>query len=286
MRIGMQQTAFGDIGLRECFVRAGRAGAEGLGLCYRTPDEALALGDAGHVREVRSLCERFGLPVLGLHLDVLCARPCLIGSPLMVERFSELVREAIAASVELGTPDVIVPFLGCNRIELPKEFDVAAAAMLDLAAAAEERGVTLAVESSLPLGQLEELLAGCGSDFVKACVDTGELTACRHDPGSMIRGLGSSAIAGVHLRDVQVASGLPPEFNVRLGRGNVNFRGVAAALQDVGYDGWVVLETPPGDERGAILAANVEYVRLLLGLPGSARPGGAGTALSAPSAAP
>jgi len=136
----------------------------------------------------------------------------------------------------------------------------------ELAELAEDHGVTLAVESSLHLGQLQQFLAGCGSNFVKVCLDTGDVTACRHDPASMITGLGSTHIAQVHLKDVCVASGLPPDFNVRLGRGNVNFRSVASALQGVGYDGWVVLETPAGDDRGAIVAANIEYARPLLGM--------------------
>lgn len=266
MKIGIQQTAFGDIGLAKCFIRARRAGAEGLGLCYRTPEEARALGDPRHLRKVRSLAERFNLSVTGLQLVVLCADQSLIGPAPLIAQSAELVRSAIVASAELGKPDVIVPFFGRNRIELPKEFETAGAAMSDLAEVAEDHGVTLAVESSLHLGQLQQFLAGCGSDFVKVCLDTGDVTACRHDPANMISSLGSADIAQVHLKDVCVASGLPPDFNVRLGRGNVNFRSVASALQGVGYDGWAVLETPTGDDRGAIVTANIEYARSLLGM--------------------
>jgi len=266
MRIGIQQTALGEVSLAKCFARAKRAGAEGIGLCYRTAEEACCLGDPRHVLKVRSLVERFGMGVTGLHLGALCADPFLIGPAPLVAQSSELVCGAIAAAVELGRPDVIVPFFGRNRIELPEEFRTAGAAMSELAEVAEDEGVALAVESSLHLGQLQQFLAGCGSDFVKVCLDTGDVTACRHDPASMIPALSSANIAQVHLKDVRVVSGLPPDFNVRLGRGNVDFRGVAGALHGVGYDGWVVLETPPGDDRGAIAAANVEYARSLLGM--------------------
>lgn len=266
MRIGIQQTALGEATLVKSFIRARRAGAEGIGLCYRTAEEARCLGDPRHMLKVRSLVERFDMPVTGLHLGVLCADQSLIGpAPLMVQS-QDLVRVAIAMAAELGRPDVIVPYFGRNRIELPKEFDTAAAAMLELAEAAEDHGVTLAVESSLHLGQLQQFLTGCGNDSVKACLDTGDVTACRHDPSSMISGLGRGNIAQVHLRDVLVVNGLPPDFNVRLGRGSVRFTGVVHALQGVGYDGWIVIETPPGDDRGVIVAAHVEYARRLLGL--------------------
>ncbi len=282
MRIGIQQTAFGDLGLAKCFLHARRAGAEGVGLCYRTPEEAQALGDPGHILKVRSLAERLNLAITGLHLGVLCAEQALIGPASLIARSSELVRRAIATAAGLGRPDVIVPFFGRNRIELPKEFEAAGAAMSDLAEVAEDHGIALAVESSLHLGQLQQLLAGCGSDCVKACLDTGDVTACRHDPASMILGLGRDNLAQVHIKDARVVGGLPPDFNVRLGRGDVNFRGVANALQGLGYDAWVVLETPPGDDRGAIAAANVEYVRSLFGLPRLAPQEDAGTGEALP----
>ncbi len=263
MKIGIQQTSFGEVSLAKCFVLARRARAEGLGLCYRTVEEARSLGDPQHMLKLRSLAERFGLAITGLHLGVLCAEQSLIGPAPMVAQSQELIRRAIATAADLGGVDVIVPFFGRNRIELPKEFDTAGAAMSDLADAAEDHGVVLAVESSLHLGQLQRFLGGCGSDSVKVCLDTGDVTAGRHDPASMILGLGLANVAQVHLKDVRVESGLSPDFNVRLGRGNVDCRGVANVLQSLGYDGWLVLETPPGDGGGAIAAMNVEYARRL-----------------------
>ncbi|NLW85712.1 MAG: sugar phosphate isomerase/epimerase [Planctomycetes bacterium] len=264
MRIGIQQTAFGETSLEESLSRARLAGAEGLGLCYRTQEEALALEDPRYILKTRSLFERFELSITGLHLGVLCLDQSLIGPAPVVSRSVNLIEKALTAAAQLGKPDVIVPFFGKNRIELPKEFDTAGMAFSTVAQAAEDLGVTLAIESSLHLGQLQQFLAGCGSDFVKVCLDTGDVTACRHDPVSMISGLGLSGIAQVHFRDVRLASRTPPDFNVRMGRGNVDFRGVAGMLHALGYDGWVVLETPPGDDDGQIVSLHVDDARNLL----------------------
>lgn len=263
MRIGMQQTCFGDVSLAKCFVGARRAGARGLGLCYRTHEETQVIDNPRHTMKLRLLMDRYRLSITSLHLGVLCTDQSFIGSTALMLKSSMLVRRAIAAAAEIGKPDVIVPFFGRNRIELPKEFDTAVAAMSRLADVAEEHGVTLAIESSLHLGQLQEFLAGCASGFMKVCLDTGDVTASRHDAPSMIAGLGRDSIAQVHIKDVRLVSGLPPEFNIRLGRGNVDFVGVANALQGMGYDGWLSLETPPGDEQGSITAAHVDYVRRL-----------------------
>ncbi|MCE5324998.1 MAG: sugar phosphate isomerase/epimerase [Planctomycetaceae bacterium] len=259
MRIGIQQTALGRVDLPRCLLRAKRAGAAGVGLCYHTLAEAALLEDAAYALKVRTLVERFRLAVTGLYLGVLCDEPSLIvADASQIRRAQEHVHKAIELATNVGHADVIVPFYGRNRIEFPKELDFAVSAMSALSGVAEDHGVTLAVESSLHLGQLEEFLDGCGSDFVKICLDTGDVTACRRDPANMVLGLGRDRIAQVHLKDVCLTSGLAPDFNVRLGHGNVNFSSLAGALRSVAYDGWLVLETPPGDERGVIARAHVE----------------------------
>ncbi|MCE5276918.1 MAG: sugar phosphate isomerase/epimerase [Planctomycetaceae bacterium] len=265
MKIGIQQTTLGEVSLARCFLRAKRAGADGVGLCYRTAADAALLEDPAHAAKVRRLVERYRLAVTGLHLGVLCAEPSLIGpDSSLVARSQELIRRAIAVAASVGGVDVIVPFYGRNRIELPKELDTAAASMSALAPAAEDQGLMLAVESSLHLGQIESLLGGCCSDSVQVCLDVGDVTACRRDSADMILGLGRDRVAQVHIKDVCLVSGLPPDFNVRLGHGSVCFGAVAHALRSVEYEGWLVLETPPGDERGAITAAHVQDARALL----------------------
>lgn len=266
MKIGFQQTALGDVVLDKCFAIAKRTGAEGVGLCYRTSTEASYLGDARHIAKIRALAERMDLTVTGLHLGVLCNEPSLIGTAGQIAQSQELILRAIATSAQLGCPDVIVPFFGRNRIELPAEFNAAGAAMSDLATAAGDHGVVLAVESTLHLNQLRELLDWCGSEFVKVCLDIGDVTACRHDPTHMIRGLEVQNLAQVHVKDVRIERNLPPDFNVRLGYGDVGFPRVANALRSVNYEGWIVLETPPGDEHGNIVASNIEFVQRLFPL--------------------
>jgi len=275
MKIGIQQTALGEVSLAQCFARARRSGADGVGLCYRTAEEAHNLGTHRHVSQIQSLAERFDMAITGLHLGVLCENPSLIGPAGVIAQSQELIRQTIAVASELGQCDVVIPFWGRNRIELSKEFDTAWQAVAELAQTAEDHGVVLAVDSSQHLGQIQQFLVECDSDWIKACVDTGDATACRHDATSMIVGLGASYLAQVHIKDVLVVTGLAPDFNVRLGRGDVRFRGVAHSLLDVGYDGWLVLETPPGDDHGTIASANVDFVRNLFRLRSSSQKGSA-----------
>ncbi len=81
----------------------------------------------------------------------------------------------------------------------------------------------------------------------------------------MIRNLGVARIAQIHFKDVNLAV-QPPDFTVRLGRGYVRFGAVMFALRSIMYDGWVVLETPPGDKDERILSMHVEDARSIISL--------------------
>ena len=278
MRIGIQQTALGKASLVKCFAMAKRAQAEGVGLCYRTAEEARNLADPAYVSELRARVDQSDLAITGLSLGVLCRSASLIGPADAVARSQELIRQAILMATRLGKVDVIVPFFGRNRIELPEEFDTAAKAIAELAETAEDHGVVLAVDSSLHVNLLHHFLAECASEFVKACLDTGEVTVCYHNPFGIIRSLSFSRITQIHLKEVRVVYGLPPDFNVRLGAGNVQFNAVAAALRSIGYHGWLVLDTPPGDSRGTIASTHIKYVRRLFGLDHEPQPLRKGTA--------
>ena len=48
-----------------------------------------------------------------------------------------------------------------------------------------------------------------------------------------------------------------------LGDGRVDFDSVDAAIREIGYDGWIVLETPTGDDPMAANAQNLAFIRKL-----------------------
>ena len=46
-----------------------------------------------------------------------------------------------------------------------------------------------------------------------------------------------------------------------LGEGEVDFPSVRAALNDAGYDGWLILETPRGEDPKESARLNPEFTR-------------------------
>jgi inosose dehydratase len=115
---------------------------------------------------------------------------------------------------------------------------------------------------------------------VGLCLDTGHLLLGRGDPVTAVREWGAR-INHVHLKDARldvlhaiVAEGAPVEAIWRrnafcpLGEGDVDVDGVLAALGEIGYTGWLVVEqdiipdpSAPLDQAAREQRANREYLR-------------------------
>ncbi|RPI58141.1 MAG: sugar phosphate isomerase/epimerase, partial [Planctomycetaceae bacterium] len=202
--------------------------------------------------------------VTSLALLFLCTEPALISSGPAVARAQSDIELAIDIAAEVGAGVVLVPFFGKNKIETDAELNTAIESLQPLVEVAEAKGVTIGVENALNHAQNQAMMDGLSSPRVLTYYDVGNVMARKLDPADGIRQLGTQAIAMLHFKDVKLTEGAPPDFNVPLGGGNVQFRSVVQALKAVGYDGWLIMETPPGDDAVASAKANLEYVRAIL----------------------
>jgi sugar phosphate isomerase/epimerase len=266
MRLGIHNRSLSRDNLQEAFRLAAQAGVEGVEVAYCTSQEARQLRRwENHAQAVSALAQAGNLAVPSLNLACLCGAPSLIGSPDVIESSLELITSAILAAKAVGAPVVLVPFFGKNTIEVEKELNKAADALTRLIEPAEEAGVILGVESTLNFDRQLFLLDHLGHTAnVRVYFDTGDALAHKFDVATGIRDLGGQRIVQVHLKDVRIVEGAPPDFDVALGEGNVDFRAVAQALAAIRFDGWGILETPPGDDALSSAKANLKYAREIL----------------------
>ncbi len=150
------------------------------------------------------------------------------------------MREALSWSRELGADIVLVPFFLAAELEDDDALERCAAAFEALCPSAERAGVTLCFEGSLPSTEIVRLAERSGSSAFGCYFDPANLVVAGLDPASEARALGS-LIRRVHLKDTRERRG-----DCRLGEGRVDFAACARALAEIGYDGWLVLETPAG----------------------------------------
>jgi len=95
------------------------------------------------------------------------------------------------------------------------------------------------------------------TDKAKLCLDIAHLAACGTDPVEAIRAL-YEITSYIHLKDWDLES----DKFVELGRGEVDIAGCLSALDEIGYDGWAVVEldhTSRTPEESAAISA--DYLR-------------------------
>jgi inosose dehydratase len=116
---------------------------------------------------------------------------------------------------------------------------------------------------------LAAIMAATAADSVGLLFDIAHYTQGGGDPVKAIHRYGK-AIAAVHLKDVRTIDAAPGYQWIELGRGRVDVKGSVAALQEVGFDGWAIVELDqvpdPGGSPRASAQANRDYVTKQLGL--------------------
>lgn len=265
MHLGILQTSLACDSLEKAFETARAAGAEGLEVvCQSESDVEALFSDAG-VKAINRLHLMHGLEVPSLGLNLLCANASLFGSGAEVARACQIITQAMHAAGIVGAGVVMVPFFGKATIETDAELDRVIGNLVDLAEQADAAEVTLGVESTLNADQQLYLLSHMAPyTSVKMYFDTGNMLARKVDPAKCLRDLGKGNVCQMHLKDCRLSrEGGPPDFKVALGQGNVDFQAVANAIAAVGFDDWVILETPAGEDPLASAKANLDFARQL-----------------------
>ncbi|HWK57451.1 MAG TPA: sugar phosphate isomerase/epimerase family protein [Parapedobacter sp.] len=118
---------------------------------------------------------------------------------------------------------------------------------------AEKKDVVLGIESWLSADQLLAIIEEVGSTHVQVYYDVANATEMGYDIYGEMRQLGTRYICEVHAK----------ENGALLGKGKIDFPSVRNTLDEIGYEGWVVLEggVPAGMGVEEAYPANVSYIR-------------------------
>jgi sugar phosphate isomerase/epimerase len=237
MKVGVMDPVLAGVGDDRTFRLAKRLGSAGVEVVVsredlRSPDrlESLRRASAGTGLAIPSL-------VLGEHSD----RGGIADTePVVAERAREDVEQAVRWAAELGADAILVPFFGRAELIDDADLDRTAAGLGRLCELAGERGVTLCYEGTLPANRIRVLSELVESRALGCYVDLANPVPRGMDTATEIRALGE-LVRRVHFKDARVQVG-----DCRPGLGLVDFRASSEALTEIGYDDWLVLETPPG----------------------------------------
>ena len=125
--------------------------------------------------------------------------------------------------------------------------------MKEVAEKAEKAGVILGLASWLRAEAHVGIIDRVASSSVQVYYDVANSERMGYDIYKEIRGLGAKRICQFHAK----------ENGQLLGQGKVDFKKVRAAIDDIGYRGWMVIEgaVPRGKKMPASYKLNGAYLR-------------------------
>ena len=235
------------------FESAKRAGMNGLELGVGGAAERLSIADPATRQKYKDGMQATGLATCSFSLDLLNGHP-LFSDP----QAPAWVEQTIAACQDVGASGMLVPFFGQAHLLKGKQWnqdalDALVVRLKALAPKAQAAGVWLGIECSLSAKQYLELLDRVGSESVRAYYDIGNSTNAGFDVPGDLRAL-KGRLGMIHFKD----------GGAYLGEGKVKMEPVAEAIQAIGYQGWIVLETAnPSKNAEADCRRNAEFIRKL-----------------------
>ena len=235
----------------ESFALAKRIGFDGVQVSLaagRGAERAPITGDV--VQRYLAESRQQGLPITSTCLNILHTN-YLKSDPLGPQRVSE----GIALTKALGVEVMLLPFFGNGAMKTPAEIDRVGDVLRELAPDAKKAGVILGLEDTISARDNVRIMDRAQSPAVLTYYDVGNSTGNGHAVIEELRWLGRDRICEVHLKD-------NPHF---MGEGAIDFPGIVAALADIGFARWAVLETSArADMLEADLGRNLTFTRGLI----------------------
>ena len=230
---------------------AARLGFAGIELTVERAD--LHEPEAGLLRGRAQAAEAAGLEVHALVLGDHNHGGIAAEDRGTARRATEEVRTALGLAKSLGAGVVLVPFFLEAELRSDEDVERCTRAFTGLCPYAAERGVSLCFEGLLDAGRIRELAARVSSPAFGCYFDLANPIRRGLDPPTELRALGS-LVRRVHVKDMRVRPG-----DVHPGRGRVDFAECARALAEIGYDGWLTLETP--QSLPPVVARDLSFTR-------------------------
>lgn len=207
--------------------------------------------------ELRALLAETGLSLVSVYTGA-----NFIYSEILPDELHR-VRRAAGLAATFGAEQLVVGGGARRAAGTPdSDYDRLGAALDTVAAIAEEHGLSACYHPHLTTiveapDELEKIMSRSRIGF---CPDTAHLAAGGGDPAALIRRY-RDRVRHIHLKDLR----REPFAFLPLGQGEIDFADVLAAVREVGYDQWLLVELDSydGDPAEAARTSLAHLERLL-----------------------
>ena len=248
-KIGACDWSIGKMGDPAALEVAKEIGLDGVQVSLGTAANNMQLRQAAVQQRYKDLARATGVAVSSLAIGELNSIPYK-SDPRTIDWVSDCVDVLVALEVKV----VLLAFFGKGDLCGDQAgVDEVVKRLKAVAPKAEKDGVILGLENYLSAEQNLDILQRVGSPAVQVYYDVCNSTDRGYDILKEIRTLGTQHICELHMK----------ENGALLGQGKVNFQKVRAALDDIGYTGWVQIESavPKGMKTPDAYKANLKFLR-------------------------
>jgi len=251
MKLGVVENLIRGADEKAIFSQAKRLGLDGVEVILSRQQ----LRDPGRARlaALKQAQRDSGLEISALMMNEHNRGGIASPDPAVAQAALEDIRQAIGWAAELQARLILVPFFAQAELVTPADLNRAAHAFRELCPLALSRGVKLGYEGLLAAPEVRRLAGEVNSKAFGCYFDMANIIGRGLDTALEIKALGA-LVTQVHLKEARIRPG-----DSHPGLGQVNYVESAKALAEIGYDGWIVLETPAAPPE--LLARDISFTR-------------------------
>ena len=240
----------------DAFAAAGDIGFDGVEIVLREEERLDWLLSAAGREEVGRWVGETGAQACSISFALFRAYKGNEEDEAVRDRVVELVQKGIRACKGMGGVGILLPYFDAENLDMSSAHaELLIEDLKRCAPVAEDEGIKVALETSFSPGLLRTICDGVGSEMVGVYQDTANALQYGYDSVDMLVALPEHTQL-IHLKDTRRSD---------LGEGDVDFPACRDAIAQIGYEGWLVFETPGGADPVASGKKNLAFAKEMFG---------------------
>jgi hexulose-6-phosphate isomerase len=244
--------AFPKDNWREEFPIASNIGLNAIEIIYDGPRNPLAKIDTAN--EIINLAQDNNIEICSVSADYSMYYP-LYGKTA-ASSLKNIIK-IVNICGQMGIPRVGLSFEDNSAILYKDQAAQAISNVIKIAEVANIYNIVLTIETSLSPTNTMEFISRVGYEKLKVNFDTGNSIANGENPKETILELNNN-IGGIHIKDRKYLFG----STVTLGTGDVNFRDCFEAINQIEYDGTIVIQGARGENDIETAKNYLKFIRM------------------------
>lgn len=255
MKLGATQytLAADGTGWLEAAARLGLAGAEPY---IGDPGDFLMQAGDAEIAAVARHARSLSVAIPSVALGIFNTYSAIV-DPDAFDEAVAIVRRGLDLTARLGAGTMLLCTFLVSHPDTPRRREQLLKVIRAVTPHAASANITIALEAPNPAAEMLKLVDVIDSPHFRIYYDLGNAIAMSHDASEEIQQLGKRIVA-IHIKD-SVREQLGSRH---LGDGDLHLSHAMKAIDAIGFEGWLLLETPGGDE--ARLRDEIATVRSLM----------------------